>query len=88
MLQKDKAYYILFHTIHEVLRVEKLLKSNNLDAEVVPVPRNLSSDCGVCIKSKARVEELIGLLGNMEDIKCFMFDGIEYKPGKHGKKKK
>jgi hypothetical protein len=86
-LQKDKAYYILFRTIHEVLKVEKLLKNHGLDTEVVPVPRNLSSDCGVCIKSKASVEELIPLLGDMVDIKCFVFDGMEYKPGKHGKTK-
>ncbi len=86
-MPQDKAYYILFHTIHQVLKVEKLLKEHQLDAEVVPVPRTLSSDCGVCIKSKSSVEELVALLGNMDDIKCFVFDGVEYKPGKHRKKK-
>jgi len=82
-LPHDKAYYILFSTIHEVLKVEKVLKNSQADVEVVPVPRSLSSDCGVCIKSKAPVELLMDLIGDMAGLKCFLFDGIEYKPGKH-----
>jgi hypothetical protein len=84
-LPQDRSYYILFVTIHEVLRVEKLLKSREVDVEVVPVPRSLSSDCGVCIKSKASIKTLIDLLGDMKNIRCFLFDGAEYRPGKHNK---
>jgi hypothetical protein len=68
-----------------VLRVEKLLKSQDVDVEVVPVPRTLSSDCGVCIKSKASIKTLVDLLGDMKNIRCFLFDGVEYKPGKRNK---
>jgi hypothetical protein len=81
-LQNNKAYFILFITIHDVLKAEKLLKKQGLAAEVVPVPRNISSDCGVCIKSSSPVEALFSLLGGISGVKCYVFDGKEYRPGK------
>jgi len=77
-LSPDKVYYILFTTIHEVLKAEQLLKGHEKDIEVVPVPRSLSSDCGVCIRSKAAPEVFAGLLGGMAGSRCFLFDGTGY----------
>ncbi len=78
----DKWYFILFQSIHDVLKAEKVLKSHDLNVEVVPVPRTLSSDCGVCIKSAEPVEQLITMVGDMGNIHCFEFDGITYEPAK------
>ncbi len=55
MSEKDNtAYFFLFRTIHDVLKAESVLKSQGTLFELVPVPRTLSSDCGVCITSQAR----------------------------------
>jgi hypothetical protein len=84
-LEKSECFYILFTTIHEVLKAEKILKEQMVDVEIVPVPRSLSSDCGVCLKSKADVGLLASLLGSVEGVKCYLFDGVEYRPGRrHG----
>jgi hypothetical protein len=85
---KDKVFYILFLTFHDVLRAEGLLKSHQLDVDIVPVPKGLSSDCGVCIESRSPVEVLFGLLGQISGVKCYVFDGIAYKPGRPHKKKR
>ena len=58
-MQKHKVYFLLFNTIHDVLKVDKILKKEKVNYELVPVPRNLSSDCGMCVK----------LGDNLEDIK-------------------
>jgi hypothetical protein len=79
-LPKDKTYFILFATIHDVLKAEKLLKKHDLTIEVVPVPRSLSSDCGVCIKSSMPWEGLEGFIGPMPGITSFAFDGKDYTP--------
>ncbi len=79
-MPEDKTYYILFTTIHEVLKAEKVFKALTLDAEVVPVPRKLSSDCGVCIKSSAAPETLGGILAGKAGVRCFVFDGTDYSP--------
>lgn len=41
---------ILFHTSNHALRAEKLLQTESIDCRLVPVPRELSSDCGVCLR--------------------------------------
>jgi hypothetical protein len=75
------TYFILFNTIHDVLKAEKALKVRSVEGEVVPVPRSLSSDCGVCIKSGAGADVLADLFRGMKDVKCFVYDGTAYAPG-------
>ena len=40
---------MLFDSIHQVLSAEKILKKNDLKIELQPVPRTISSSCGMCI---------------------------------------
>jgi hypothetical protein len=40
---------LIFHSIHRVMKAEKALKRAVLDVRLVPVPRQLSSDCGLSI---------------------------------------
>jgi len=78
-LPHDRVYYLLFATIHDVLKAEKRLKSAGVNMEVVPVPRSLSSDCGVCIKSSEPMQVLVGFLGDTAGLRCFTFKGTEYR---------
>ncbi len=32
------------------MRVEKILKQDGIACKLIPVPRHLSSDCGVCVR--------------------------------------
>jgi hypothetical protein len=41
---------ILFPSIHFALRAEKLMKEKGVPYKLIPVPRHLSSDCGVCLR--------------------------------------
>lgn len=54
---------VLFHSVSGALRAEKLLKAESLSIKVIPVPRQLSSDCGICIrfdqKDQPKVEEVL-----------------------------
>ena len=77
-MQRDSIYYLLFSTIHDVLKAEKRLKETTFDFELVPVPRHLSSDCGVCIKTPVSPAELLSLIPEAETERCFVFDGKEY----------
>ncbi len=40
---------ILFPSIHFVLQAEKLMKGRGFSIDLIPVPRQLSSDCGICM---------------------------------------
>jgi hypothetical protein len=85
--RKDKIFYIMFSTFYDVLKAEELLNKHHLDVEIVPVPNGLRSDSGACIKSRSPVELLFGLLGQVTGVKCYVFDGVEYKPGRSRKQK-
>lgn len=54
---------ILFPSIHFALRAEKLMKQKGIPHKLIPVPRHLSSDCGVCLRIPwEKKEEVLGFL--------------------------
>ncbi|TFG91293.1 MAG: DUF3343 domain-containing protein [Syntrophobacterales bacterium] len=44
---------VLFDSTSEALLAEKLFKKAGIPHKVIPVPRHISSDCGVCIRFSA-----------------------------------
>lgn len=40
----------LFQSVSHVLAAERRLKEAQVPHKVIPVPRRISSDCGVCIR--------------------------------------
>ena len=73
-------YFFLFETIHDVLRAEKVLKAKGCAHELVPVPRVLSSDCGVCIRSEKGGKEIMHLLSGVSVDKCFLLEEDRFIP--------
>ena len=41
---------ILVHSTSYALRAEKALYKAGIESKMIPVPRHLSSDCGVCVR--------------------------------------
>ena len=41
---------ILFHASSHALRAESLLNARGIAGKLIPVPRHLSSDCGICLR--------------------------------------
>jgi hypothetical protein len=41
---------LLLESIHQVIRVEKLLKARGLRIDLIPIPREISSDCGMAVE--------------------------------------
>lgn len=46
----DKDFVAIFHSIHRVLKAEKVLKEAGVDFLLIPVPRQLTSDCGLALR--------------------------------------
>lgn len=45
----ERDAILIFHSIHRVMKAEKVLKKSGLDVRLMPVPRQLSSDCGLSL---------------------------------------
>jgi hypothetical protein len=53
----------LFYTTSSAVRAEKVAKKADLVVRLIPVPRELSSDCGLAMRfGWAQVEEIKALL--------------------------
>ncbi len=40
---------LIFHSIHNVMLAEELLLKAGISIDMMPVPREISSDCGMCL---------------------------------------
>ncbi len=58
---------MLFYSMHYAIREEKVACEASLTVKLIPIPRHLSSDCGVCLHHLAaesgRLEELLASRG-------------------------
>ncbi|MFH1618016.1 MAG: DUF3343 domain-containing protein [Candidatus Margulisiibacteriota bacterium] len=48
---------LLFDSIHQLLKTEKGLKKQGIKYEIIPTPREYSSDCGSAIKMKEELDK-------------------------------
>lgn len=41
---------LLVHTSGHAFSIEKALKKRNISCRLTPIPRKVSSDCGICVR--------------------------------------
>ena len=56
-MNKGTYVAILVLSTSHALRAEKVLHMASIESKLIPVPRSLSSDCGVCVRIKAEDSE-------------------------------
>ena len=49
MSDPNQSVVLVYSTSHAI-RIERLLKADQTPCKLIPVPRHLSSDCGVCVR--------------------------------------
>jgi len=59
MTKKESTGVVLFESVSHALRAEKLIKAAQIPCKLIPVPRHLSSDCGVCLRFNTDANEQI-----------------------------
>jgi hypothetical protein len=64
---------VLFESISSAVRAEKEAGKDGLKVKLVPVPRQLSSDCGICLRFEWPDMDQVRELLVSRDLK---FDGI------------
>ena len=52
-------YVILFPSVTHAIKAEKVLKEAGCTTKTIPVPRHISSDCGVCLRFEGTQKEKI-----------------------------
>lgn len=59
MSEKSQYFVMLFKAVSYVLKAEKILKKENLPHKLIPVPKNISSDCGICLRFEPAIQSKI-----------------------------
>ncbi len=57
-----KRTVILFQNTRSVISAEKKCEANNIAIKLIPVPKNISSECGICIEVQNNLNEITELL--------------------------
>ena len=59
----DKHYVLLFHTTHETMHAESILKKSRMRFKLIPRPRDIQDDCGLGLvivkEDQAKAETLL-----------------------------
>lgn len=68
-MNEQKTYLVaLFKAVSYALKAEKILQQEGLPYKLIPVPKQISSDCGICLRFEPQNRERIEttLCGNVE----------------------
>jgi hypothetical protein len=50
-MKQHQLYRVaLFHSVSHVMKAEKILKEAGIEHKIIPVPKSISPDCGVCVR--------------------------------------
>lgn len=66
-MNKNLSYsVILFLSANHAVRAESILLKKSINCKMIPVPRNISSDCGVCVRlSRQDKDQALKLLSKL-----------------------
>ena len=63
-LSDKEAVVFVLYSIHDVMKAEFKLKENRMTYDVIPVPKEISSDCGMALmvlrEEEGKVREIFG----------------------------
>jgi Protein of unknown function (DUF3343) len=65
---REAELVAIFHSVHRVMKAEKVLKLAGLDILLIPVPRQLSSDCGLAIRYAPSIQSAVEALLEKEGL--------------------
>ena len=68
MSGQPQYFVMLFKAVSYVLKAEKILKKAGLPHKLIPVPKHISSDCGICLRFEPAMQNKIeaSLLNKVE----------------------
>ena len=65
-MDKEEYRLLVFNSTHHALEMEELLKENDYNTIVVPVPPEISANCGIAIKLPVDAGDVLALAKDSE----------------------
>ena len=64
MRKKELRLVVAFHTTAAAMSAEKICSSKGLEGRLIPVPRSITSDCGIAWSAPPELREQLEALFN------------------------
>jgi hypothetical protein len=58
-MEPNQFIVFLFPSVSYTLKAEKILKEQGIVHKLIPVPRHIGSDCGVCLRVTADRQDAV-----------------------------
>lgn len=59
MKEKPQYSVMLFMAVSYALKAEKILKEEGVPHKLIPVPKYISTDCGICLRFEQELQDKI-----------------------------
>jgi hypothetical protein len=67
MIVANAYHVVLFKSVNQTMWADKILKEKGIPHKLIPVPRHISSDCGVCLRIQSeQIESVKSALDSVE----------------------
>jgi hypothetical protein len=68
MKEQPLYFVMLFKAVSYALKAEKILKQEGVPHKLIPIPKHISSDCGICLRFDPTLQSKIeaALLNKVE----------------------
>jgi len=57
VIEKKPSIFVTFHTTAAAMQTESLCRKENIPGRLMPVPRSVTSDCGIGWKTEPKYRE-------------------------------
>jgi hypothetical protein len=68
MLDKSEYGIVLFDTTQAAIRAEKVLQQAGIKTKLIPVPRHISSNCGISLRFNLRLASEVASSLNAKNV--------------------
>ncbi len=62
MIDRTPKLYVTFHTTDEAMAAERVCRDAGIPGRLVPVPRALTSDCGISFRTEPAYQDRLAAL--------------------------
>lgn len=80
---RENDFIAVFHSIHRVMKAEKILKGAGVTIQLIPAPRQIGSDCGLALRytpeDDTQVQNLLNAQG-LPPVEVYQYQGGKFVP--------
>ncbi|MGM0602117.1 MAG: DUF3343 domain-containing protein [Bacillota bacterium] len=76
MVEESKYYLLVFQSTHHSIKAEKIFSAENISYRIVPVPPEITADCGSAVRFDEKLDDILQLIKKNNIITAGVYEVI------------